>query len=226
MEFDGVPIEHLTDEGRRYQLEKIYHQNLTYNSFSEQLQRLESKMADIEAVLESFRAAVDKELLDDRAQNDLIELLRGQVADAEGLVQAARDGEASAKAQVDALLVELEQATERLSENDMPEPPTDPETGDPVEPEAPEEPVVPEEPTPGDEPVVPGPIEPSPVEPEVPGEPVPGEPTEPTVPTEPNPDEGGGTEGGGEEPDVTPAPEDEEEQPEGPTPTPDNPFAV
>lgn len=218
MEFDGVPIEHLTDEGRRYQLEKFYHQNLTYVSITEQLERLESKMADIEAVLESFRAAVDKELLDDRAQNDLIELLRGQVADAEGLVQAARDGEASAKAQVDALLVELENATDRLSENDLPEPPTDPDTGEPVEPEepvteeptpeepTPEEPVT-EEPTPGGEPVTPGPIEPSPIEPGT------EEPGEPTVPTEP--DTGGG-EGTGED----------EGQAEGPTPTPDNPFAV
>lgn len=200
MDLTGVPTEYLSELGRHQQLKELILQNSTLDvtEITEQLTRLENKMADIEAVLESFRAAVDKELLDDQAQNDLIALLQGQVTDADALVQAARDGETAAKAQVDALLVELEAATERLSENDIPDAPTDPGTGEPVEPEVPEEPT---EPTP-EEPVEETPVEPTPEEPTEPvEEPVEETPAESEVPAE-------------------------EDQPEGPTPTPDNPFAI
>ena len=265
--FDDVDASHLNYAGwgaaildRLDQIEEaldagVYFEELNdrINQIEENiLRRLEKHMADVNEILAAFRAAVDKEFLDDKAQNDLIALLQSNLAasqlseaEARDLAEAARAGEADAKAQVDALLAEIQAATDRLGENDLPdvEAPVDPD--EPVE-----EPVEPSEPVeePVDEPEVP--VE-EPVDPELPEEPIEEpelpieeepveEPTEPVIDEpveEPAPVEE--PEVPVEEPVVDPTepevptdpdtePEPGETEPEGPapTPTPDNPFAI
>ena len=70
--------------------------------------------------IDNLNAAVEKELADDTAQNELIAELQRQLADAAAAVEAAQAGEADALAQAAEALSGAQSAADRLATNDAP----------------------------------------------------------------------------------------------------------
>lgn len=103
-------------------------------------QEMETLMAEIARL----KAAVDKELADDAAQNELIALLKAQLAEAQAAAADAAAGEADAEQRLAEALAAAVESAERLESND---PVVEEEPEEPVDPEPPvEEPVEPADP--------------------------------------------------------------------------------
>ncbi|HJY34327.1 MAG TPA: hypothetical protein VJ260_05710 [Vicinamibacterales bacterium] len=80
------------------------------------------------AELDRLSAAVDKELADDTAQNELIAELRSQLETAKAAVDGAVAGEAAAVENLNAALTAAGEAATKLESNDVaPEPEPTPE---------------------------------------------------------------------------------------------------
>lgn len=70
--------------------------------------------------LENLSAAVDKELADDAAQNELIAELKRQLGEAQAAVDSAQAGEADALGKASEALSAAQTAADRLGSNDAP----------------------------------------------------------------------------------------------------------
>jgi chromosome segregation ATPase len=90
-----------------------------------------AEMEHIMSELDRLGAAVDKELADDSAQNELIAELKRQLDEAKAAVDGAVAGEAAAVESLNAALAAADEAATKLESND-PQPEPDPEpTPDP-----------------------------------------------------------------------------------------------
>lgn len=126
--------------------------------------------------IDRLNAAVDQELADDAAQNELIAELRAQVGQARAAAEAAEAGNTSAQAELMSALNAVDAAAARLESNDPQR--TGQEPSDPTESTQPEDPEPQPEPQP--EP------DPDPNDPTQPEQPEPG-PVEPAQPEQPTP---------------------------------------
>lgn len=86
--------------------------------------------------IDRLNTAVDRELADDAAQNQLITELRAQLDTAKAAAEQAATGEATAVQTLQAALDAADAAAQRLEANDAPATPADPQP----EPEQPAEP--------------------------------------------------------------------------------------
>lgn len=97
-----------------------------------------TEMERIMSELNRLSDAVDRELSDDAAQNELIAELRSQLAEATDAAAAAQAGEAGANERLNEALSAAGDAADRLESNDAQpeEPPTDEEPVDNGDPNA------------------------------------------------------------------------------------------
>lgn len=100
-----------------------------------------SEVERVMSEIDRLNAAVEQELADDAAQNELIAELRRQLGIAQEAAEAAVAGEAEAQRQLTEALAAADSAAERLESNDPvveePEQPEEPPV-DPVEPGEPD----------------------------------------------------------------------------------------
>ena len=97
-------------------------------------QHITQEMERIMSQIDRLNTAVDKELADDAAQNELIAELRSQLDEAKAAVDGAVAGEAAAVENLNNALTAADSAAARLESNDpQPEPePTPDEGGEPA----------------------------------------------------------------------------------------------
>lgn len=94
-----------------------------------------TEMERIMSELDRLNTAVDRELADDAAQNELIAELKRQLGEAQTAATAAQAGEAGANQRLTDALDAATSAAERLESNDpVVEPPADPPVEQPAEP--------------------------------------------------------------------------------------------
>ena len=84
------------------------------------LVHIAERQAAMAQELDNLNAAVDKELADDAAQNELIAELKRQLEAANTAVEAAQAGEADALAKASEALSGAQAAADKLGTNDAP----------------------------------------------------------------------------------------------------------
>lgn len=85
--------------------------------------------------IDRLNTAVDRELADDAAQNQLITELRAQLDTAKAAAEQAATGEATAVQTLQAALDAADAAAQRLEANDAPATPADPQPEQPADPQ-------------------------------------------------------------------------------------------
>ena len=103
-------------------------------------QHVTNEVERVMSEIQDLRGAVDQELADDAAQNELIAQLKAQLEEAQSQVAAAVAGEAEAEAKLNEALSAAVEVTEKLKSNDPPReepaPPEEPPGGFEPEPNA------------------------------------------------------------------------------------------
>jgi uncharacterized membrane protein YdfJ with MMPL/SSD domain len=103
-------------------------QRYVRDAVNEIKQHITDELGEVMSNLDRLNTAVDKELADDAAQNELIAELKRQLEEAKAAVDGAVAGEAAAVEALNAALTAAGDAATKLESNDpQPEPTPEPE---------------------------------------------------------------------------------------------------
>ena len=156
-----IPASQATD---RQLLHELYLRMASAPDHAPALQSILERITAMAEQIDRLNTAVERELADDSAQNQLIAELRAQLGQARAAAEAAEAGNVNAQAELRTALDAADAAAQRLESNDPspePAPEPTPEPANPPQPVDPAQPAGPDTVEPQPQPVEPTPVDPT-----------------------------------------------------------------